>query len=85
MYKLTIAPTWTSGGTITTSPANYERLTAATLPGCPFGNYNAWELLQDLISMYSWKLKPGTPCELSDFLTLCNDAHAEAYRAILEG
>lgn len=85
MYKLTIAPSWNGGGTITTSTANYERLTAATLPGCPFKNYNAWDLLQDLISMYSWKLKPGTPCTLSDFLTLCNDVHAEAYRNILEG
>ena len=85
MYKLTIAPTWTGGGSITTNQQNYERLKAATLPECPFKNYNAWDLLQDLISMYSWKLKPGTPCTLSDFLTLCNDAHAEAYRAILEG
>ena len=83
--NITISIRRDGAGAITTTQDNYNRLNAATLPGCPFGNYNAWELLQDLISMYSWKLKPGTPCELSEFLTLCNDAHAEAYRAILEG
>ena len=83
--NITISIRRDGAGAITTTQDNYNRLTAATLPGCPFKNYSAWDLLQDLISMYSWKLKPGTPCTLSDFLTLCNDVHAEAYRAILEG
>ena len=82
--NITISIRRDGAGAITTTQDNYNRLTAAALPGCPFKNYNAWDLLQDLISMYSWKLKPGTPCTLSDFLTLCNDAHAEAYRAIFE-
>lgn len=81
----TIAIRINGAGSITTTQKNYNRLSAAALPGCPFGNYNAWDLLQDLISMYSWKLKPGHAYTISDFLTICNDAHAEAYRAILEG
>lgn len=72
-------------GAITTTQDNYNRLTAAALPACPFKGYNAWNLLQDLISMYSWKLTPGHAYNIGDFLTICNDAHAEAYRAILEG
>ena len=83
--NITISIRRSGAGAITTTQDNYNRLTAAALPGCHFTAYNAWDLLQDLISMYSWKLTPGHAYPISDFLTICNDAHAEAYRYILEG
>lgn len=82
--NITISIRRDGAGAITTTQDNYIRLTAAALPACPFKGYIAWELLQDLISMYSWKLTPGHAYPINDFLTICNDAHAEAYRAIFE-
>jgi len=82
--NITIAIRINGAGSITTTQENYKRLNAATLPACPFKDYNAWDLLQDLISMYSWKLTPGHAYPITDFLTICSDAHAEAYRAIFE-
>ena len=83
--NITISIRINGAGSITTPQENYRRLSAAALPACPFKGYKAWDLLQDLISMYGWKLTPGHAYTISDFLTICNDAHAEAYRAILEG
>lgn len=85
MNNTTIARSMNGGITITTSEANFRRLEKAILPGCPFQNYFALDLLRDLFVMYSWTIKAGVSYALKDFLTLCNDAHAEAYRTILLG
>ena len=70
---------------ISTSEENYNRLANLPLKGCPFDGYTALDLLRDLFAMYDWKIMPGYSYPLDQFLTLCNDAHAETYRAILTG
>ena len=66
-----------------TSQEHYNRLEKTLLPGCPFKGYTALDLLRDLFHMYEWKIEPGYSYKLGDFLTLCNDVHAEAYRDLL--
>ena len=68
---------------LSTSEEHYNKLSTTVLPGCPFDGYTALDLLRDLLSMYEWKIQPGYSYPLSDFLSLCNDAHAEAYREYL--
>lgn len=70
---------------ICTSEKEFRRLEKATLPGCPFDNYHALDLLRDLFLMYDWIIEPGHTYTLDEFLTLCNDIKAEAYRKILTG
>ena len=81
--KTYVARTMNGGVSITTSKENFKRLEKAELPGCPFIDYFALDLLRDLFHMYDWILKPGISYTLNEFLTACNDAHAEAYRSIL--
>ena len=57
-------------------------LETARLRGCPFKNYYAWDLLIDLVKMYSWKMEYNKIYDISDFLELCNCAHAIAYKSI---
>lgn len=54
------------------------------LRGCPFRGFSAWDLLKDLIMMHDYKLSLDVEYSISDFLTICNDAHAELYRDIFE-
>lgn len=71
-----------NGTSLTMSEHDYDVLSHTSLKGCPFTNYNAIDLLHDLILMYDWKIKPGTSCSIDEFLNLCNDVHAEVYRNI---
>ena len=57
-----------------------NRLGRMRLPGCPFKNYYALDLVRDLLYMYSWRMEFGRKYDISEFLTLCNDSKAEAYR-----
>ena len=50
--------------------------------GCPFIGYTLYDLLQDLIDMYSWKIDRGYTMSLGDFIRLLqteNYAHAVVY------
>ena len=68
-------------GTLTTIPKKaYEAMNASTPPGCPFSGYTFYELLNDLIGMYDWKLTIDRVYTLREFLTVCNDVKAETYR-----
>ena len=58
----------------------YEAMNAATPKGCPFKGYTFWDLLRDLIKMYSWELSFDRIYTLNDFLTECNCIHAEVYK-----
>ncbi len=80
--KITIARTQNGGASLTLSEQNYDVLSRTSLKGCPFKDYNAIDLLHDLIAMYSWKLNRGEYYTIEQFLTICNDAHAEAYKHI---
>ena len=80
--KITIARTINGGATFTMSESNYDILSRTSLKDCPFKDYNAIDLLHDLMQMYLWKLERGRSYTVNEFLTLCNDAHAEAYRNI---
>lgn len=46
--------------------------------GCPFKNYTLFDLLKDLIRMYSWILNRGQKYSLSDFIRLIKDEDAKA-------
>lgn len=59
-----------------------DRLQQTPLTGCPFREYYALDLLRDFVRLYSWRMEYGTPYTVGDFLTLCNDAKADLYRAI---
>ena len=85
MEKITIAKSHGKGATITTSQANYKRLEKTALQGCPFPNYSAIDLLHDLLFMYDYVMDYGKAYDIADFLTLCNDTHAEAYKHIFIG
>ena len=80
--NITIAKTIGGGLSTTISEADYNKLNNIRLKGCPFKNYTAIDLLHDLEAMYSWKVKPGIPMTIDEFMTLCHDIHAEAYRSI---
>ena len=82
--NISLAITLNKGVSTTMSNFDYEVLSATTLKGCPFKDYFAIDLLRDLIQMYSWRMERGRNYSISEFLTLCNDAHAEAYRTIYE-
>ena len=69
---------------ICTSQRTYNRLSKAELRGCPFKNYYALDLLRDLFVMYDWKMETGHAYTIDEFLTLCNDAHAEVYRYVFK-
>lgn len=36
--------------------------------GCPFVGYTLYDLLQDLINMYSWKINRGYAIPITDFI-----------------
>ena len=38
--------------------------------GCPFIGYTLYDLLQDLIDMYSWKIDRGYTMTITDFIKL---------------
>lgn len=38
--------------------------------GCPFTGYTLYDLLQDLINMYSWKIDRGYTMTITDFIKL---------------
>ena len=38
--------------------------------GCPFIGYTLYDLLQDLIDMYSWKIDRGYTMAITDFIKL---------------
>lgn len=38
--------------------------------GCPFMGYTLYDLLQDLINMYSWKIDRGYTIPITDFIKL---------------
>lgn len=38
--------------------------------GCPFIGYTLYDLLQDLINMYSWKINRGYTMAITDFIKL---------------
>lgn len=59
-----------------------ENLKRTSLKGCPFTGYTAADLLADLIGMYNWKMEVGKAYTIEQFLDLCNDAHATAYKAL---
>ena len=80
--KITLARTMNGGISNTMSEADYNKLSRTSLKGCPFIGYTAIDLLHDLETMYSWNIKRGETMSIDDFLTACNDAHAEAYRSI---
>jgi len=80
--NITLTRTINGGISNTMSQADYDTLSCTSLKGCPFIGYTAINLLHDLESMYSWKIRPGKSVSIDDFLTLCNDAHAEVYRSI---
>ena len=68
-------------GTLTTIPKKaYEAMNASTPSGCPFSGYTFYDLLNDLIGMYDWKLTIDQAYTLREFLTVCNDVKAETYR-----
>ena len=81
----TISRTRAGGVTLTTTQENYTRLSAATLPACPFKSYFALDLLRDLFAMYDYLIPYVTSTDLQDFLKATNDAHAAAYMEILTG
>ena len=80
--RIILAKTMNGGISNTMAPADYNTLSNTKLKGCPFKDYTAIDLLHDLEIMYSWKIKAGISYTIEDFLTICNDAHAEAYRNI---
>lgn len=68
-------------GTLTTIPKKaYEAMNASAPSGCPFPGYSFYDLLNDLIGMYDWKLAIDRVYTLSEFLTICNDEKADVYR-----
>ena len=70
-------------GTLTTIPKKaYEAMNASTPSGCPFSGYTFYDLLNDLIGMYDWKLAINRVYTLREFLTVCNDVKADVYRDI---
>lgn len=79
--KITIRRTHT-GTSYRMTQLNYDILSTTTLKGCPFNNYYAIDLLNDLIKMYSWKITPGESLSIENFLNLCSCPHATAYRSI---
>ncbi len=79
---ITLARTINGGISNTMSQKDYDILSRTNLKSCPFPGYTAIDLLHDLECMYSWTIKPGISVSIDEFLTLCNDAHAEAYRSI---
>lgn len=68
---------------ISTTEEIFKRLETTIVPGCPFKGYTVLNLLRDLFSMYDWKIETGHSYTISEFLTLCNDIHAEAYRDLI--
>ena len=38
--------------------------------GCPFIGYTLYDLLQDLIDMYNWKIDRGRAMTITDFIKL---------------
>lgn len=48
---------------------------------CPFKNYTLYDLLRDLIRMYSWVLDRNRKYPISDFIKEIRnkDVHAKAY------
>ena len=38
--------------------------------GCPFIGYTLYDLLQDLVNMYSWKINRGYTMTITDFIKL---------------
>lgn len=45
---------------------------------CPFENYTLFDLLKDLIKMYSWVLDKNKKYSLSDFIRLIKDREIKA-------
>lgn len=82
--KINFLSSYGKPAVMTMSKADHETLSHITLKGCPFKDYYALDLLKDLLQMYSWRLEKGREYNISEFLTLCSDTHAEAYRAIFE-
>ena len=80
--NITLAKTINGGVSTTISKYNYNILSHTKLRGCPFENYTAWDLLHDLEIMYSWKMEKGRSYTIIEFLDLCNDIHAAAYKEI---
>lgn len=71
--------------TLTLTPATVERLKKATPAGCPFENYTFFDLLTDLINMYSWKMDRGKNYTINHFLEITNDIHAITYKDVIKG
>lgn len=47
--------------------------------GCPFIGYTLYDLLQDLIDMYSWKIDRGYTMTITDFIKLLqNEKYTKA-------
>lgn len=62
-------------------PAAVENLKKCTPAGCPFKNYSMFDLLADLIKMYSWKMDRGRQYSIANFLDITNDIKAVIYKA----
>ena len=60
----------------------FNQLKTARLKGCPFIGYSAFNLLSDLVAMYSWKMEYNRLYTVGDFLDLCNDEKAVVYRGL---
>ncbi len=69
-----------TGTNISMEPAIYDAMNSYRPRGCPFNGYTFFNLLSDLIKMYSWELSIGRSYTLNEFLTACNDIKAEAYK-----
>lgn len=81
--NIIISRTRDRGAALTTSQEIFNRLERAPLPGCPFKNYFALDLIRDLIKMYDYLIPYGHAVPLEEFLKATNDAHAIAYIDIL--
>ena len=68
---------------ISTTEETFKRLETTIVLGCPFEGYTVLDLIRDLFYMYNWKMDIGKSYTMSEFLTLCNDAHAIAYRDLI--
>ena len=68
---------------LTLTPATVEGLKKATPVGCPFDNYTLFDLLVDLIKMYSWKMDRGKKYTISHFLELTNNIKAVVYKDVI--
>ena len=70
---------------ISCSEESFRRLEKLKLPGCPFDDYYALDLVRDLIAMYGWMIEAGNSYDLADFLDICGNNKAVTYKQLIVG